>query len=35
MLLQLHRQSMPEPADMEYILAHRAEQVLAGRKGLG
>src|ERR1700724_3879296 len=32
---QLHRQSMPEPADMEHILAHRAEQVLAGRKGLG
>ena len=29
---QLHRQSMPEPADMEHILAHRAEQVLAGRK---
>jgi hypothetical protein len=32
---QLHRQSMPEPADMEHILANRAEQVLAGRKGLG
>src|ERR1700730_19223474 len=32
---QLHRQSMPGPTDMEHILAHRAEQVLAGRKGLG
>ena len=26
---------MPETTDMEHILAHRAEQVLAGRKGLG
>jgi hypothetical protein len=32
---QLHPQSVPEPTDMEHILAHCAEQVLAGRKGLG